>query len=106
MSIYSEVNALITDENWNKGSATQNWGEGKTCLLGWKSIALYGTVTKAYLDDGYNSKLASIISEQFSDRINVKVIDTDSYIITNFNDHDHTTLDDIRLVLEKADADE
>ena len=104
MSIYSEVNALITDENWNKGSATQNWGEGKTCLLGWKSIALYGTVTKAYIDDEYNSKIASIISEQFYDRINTKVIDSNAYIIT-FNDHDDTTLDDIRLVLEKADAD-
>ena len=96
---------MITDENWNKGSATQNWGEGKTCLLGWKSIALYGTVTKAYIDDEYNSKIASIISEQFYDRINTKVIDSDAYIIT-FNDHDDTTLDDIRLVLEKADADE
>lgn len=97
---------MITAENWNKGSATQNWGEGKTCLLGWKSIALHGTVAKAYIDDEYNSKIASIISEQFPERINNKVKGENEYTITHFNDHDDTTLDDIRLVLEKADSDE
>lgn len=102
MSIYSEVNAFLTPANWGKKMA-YNPENNTSCILGASSYILYGNYDQTYIETKFTQKIAGIVEEQFPERFydDGDIVST----VTHFNDHKDTTLDDIRLVLEKADAD-
>lgn len=115
MSIYEDMQALLNEKTWVKKSAyQQDASNDKMCLLGAREIAygaswmtIVGDPDVVYYEDEVTKKLASIIEEQFPDRSNkdiAKWLDS-SDIVYCFNDHNATTIADIHLVLEKADAD-
>lgn len=99
MSIYSEVNAFLTPANWAKNVSNM---EGRSCILGARAYVKYGGYLKTYDEDEFSHKVAGIVREQFPERY---IVGDSVYSTYHFNDHKETTLDDIRLVLEKADAD-
>lgn len=113
MSIYSDVKDLLNDKTWVKGTPFDNFnGNIAMCLLGARAFVADNILEKSeynyeriYHDNEFTDKLAKIIKEQFSDRVNPAEISHEFQYVTLFNDHNATTIADIHLILEKADAD-
>ncbi len=108
MSIYSDVKEILTADTWYKGDAFRNDSRGtRMCILGARAFVEYNILDYTIEDDErIYHKLAGIIKEQFPERVEKREVANEFQFVTLFNDNNATTLADIHLILEKADADE
>lgn len=100
--IVSDMLAIMPENKWIKDGLSDEDG---MCMLGAYCKVMYGDAHAsaiAYTGDPFTCKMADVIKAQFSDRIGLPERSTTA--IWRFNDHEDTTYDDVRLVLEKVRA--
>ena len=101
-----EALEILNKNGWCKGATTNltdpRYPRNSHCLGGAWNLALYESDMWMSNDIPYRV-LASLILEQYPDR-GVAAGDPAAYNVTEFNDHPHTTEDDVRSILEKLAA--
>lgn len=90
-----KLHETLTRENWCKGSPL-HWSKGKLCLIGHlgphRSDATWQRVREAI----------GVLFPERCTRLGVKPYS--AVYISAFNDHQETTLEDVRRVLKLADV--
>lgn len=97
---------LKSEENWTKGEAARDKYGDRVSESSDRAVSfcLVGAFWKCYPDgdDEAKRKLANVILEKHPDRAIPCLMP--SNVIIDFNDHDNTTFEEVRAVVEAADA--
>ena len=101
-----EALEILNKSGWCKGATTNladpRYPRNSHCLGGAWNLALYENDIWKSNDITPYRVLASLILEQYPDR--ARAGEPAAYNVTEFNDHPHTTEDDVRSILEKLAA--
>jgi hypothetical protein len=108
MNAAEQIYDVLNTSGWCQGFTRKSTGEH--CIMGAVGVLensllqlLAGTSPSPVYEE-FVASCASVIHEQYPDRIgNSSVIPAVSAIVL-FNDHPDTTFDDVRVVLEKVAA--
>ena len=98
--------ALLDERGWF-GGGQKKTGDGQICLgqavataaRGHRDVVL-GSAPGTWYDVAEISELCAVVERLFPERDGGSL--TPQWVVADFNDHEHTTLEDVRLVVKHA----